>query len=429
MYGYRITGNIPLHGTIPISGSKNAALPIMAATLLTDETCIIECIPDIRDIRTMIDLLQCLGKRITYENGILKVEHNPDPYTNRTKAPYEIVKTMRASICVLGPLLTRYGDIQVALPGGCSLGPRPVDLHIKGMEQLGASIIVDEGYLHCQTDGLKGNTFELKGAFGPTVLGTDNVVMAAVLAQGKTVLHAAAREPEVEDLCRFLIQMGADIQGVGTDTLTITGVQHLKGTQYRVIPDRIETGTYIAMIAATKGSATLKNVNMSLLEKPLEIVRRMGIHVELESEGVLSVAYRNRFASHDIHTEPYPGFPTDLQPMYTLLNALANGTSQITEGIYPDRFIYISELNRMGAHIIMNEQGISINGVNKLSGAQMIASDIRSGAALTIAALAANGESQISRIYHIERGYEDITGKIKALGGTIERITVEKDQW
>ena len=414
---YVIHGGKPLKGKVQISGSKNAALPIMAATLLTEDKCVIKRVPDLKDIRTMIQVLEICGKTVEFEKGVLTVtqEGDIDPI-----APYNIVKTMRASICVLGPLLAKMKHARVSLPGGCAIGPRPVDLHIKGMELLGAAIEIEKGYIIAKTNGLKGTTTHLVSASGTTVLGTDNVMSAAVLAQGTTTINSAAVEPERSDLANFLVSMGAKISGIGTSVITVEGVKELHGTEYEIIPDRIETGTFMCMAAATGGDVTILNTEPEFVTSLTEVLRESGAVITTDETSIRVKGIR-QYKSLEIETLPYPDFATDLQPQLMSLLTTANGISVITESIFSDRFIHVSELTRMGANIKTEDNSAIIHGVSKLSGAEVMASDLRAGAALVIAGLMAEGETNVHRIYHIDRGYEQFEQKIIALGGDIKR--------
>ena len=407
-----IEGGVPPTGRVPISGAKNAALPILAATLLTEGECRLEGVPNLRDTRTLGRLLEELGSTVERNaDGSLSVGVT-DP--GRIEAPYRIVKEMRASFCVLGPLLARRGRARVSMPGGCNIGLRPVDLHLKGLRALGARLAFDGGYV----DGagpLKGEEIFLAGAFGSTVLGTANVMMAAVLAEGRTVIDGAACEPEIADLARFLVACGARIEGIGSHRLVIDGVDRLQGTTWRVIPDRMESGTFMAAAAITGGDVLCEGADPSHLGAVLESLRGLGATVEKGEEGI-RVRGPERPQPLDMTTLPYPGFPTDLQAPFSAVLSIADGMSVITEKIYPERFMHVAELNRMGA--VIRKQGPSaiLQGMAQLNGAEVMASDIRGGAALVVAALAARGTTTIHRVYHIDRGYEGIESKLRALG-------------
>jgi UDP-N-acetylglucosamine 1-carboxyvinyltransferase len=338
------------------------------------------------------------------------------------EAPYEVVKTMRAAICVLGPLLAKKHKARVSLPGGCAIGPRPVDLHIKGLKALGATIEIDHGYINATAEELIGTEIVMAGKWGSTVLGTDNVMSAATLAKGTTIIEAAAMEPETEDMANFLISMGAKIKGAGTSRLEITGVDQLHGTRYKIIPDRIETGTFMTMVSATGGKLTLHGVNPNNCQSTIDALQQMNVQFHPITDNTLEVEADSNLKGISIETRPYPGFPTDMQSQISTVMAIAEGQSIITEHIYPDRFNHIQELLRMGASIDFELPTIIIHGGSKLEGAQVMASDLRGGAALVIAGLAAQNTTQLRRIYHIDRGYEDLEQKIQNVGGNIERV-------
>jgi len=407
-----IEGGVPPSGSVPISGAKNAALPILAATLLMEGECRLEGVPNLRDIRTLTRLLEELGSTVERNaDGSVSVAVT-DP--GRIEAPYRIVKEMRASFCVLGPLLARRGRARVSMPGGCNIGLRPVDLHLKGLRALGARLEFDGGYVE-GCGPLKGDEVFLAGAFGSTVLGTANVMMAATLAEGRTIIEGAACEPEIADLARFLVACGARIEGIGGHRLVIDGVDRLVGTSWRVIPDRMEAGTFMAAAAITGGEVFCERVDAAYLGAVLEALKGLGAVVERSAEGI-RVRGPERPQPLDMTTLPYPGFPTDLQAPFSAVLARAEGMSVITEKIYPERFMHVAELNRMGA--VIRKQGPSaiLQGVERLTGAEVMASDIRGGAALIVAALAARGTTTIHRVYHIDRGYEGIERKLGALG-------------
>lgn len=416
---YRIVGDKCLEGEVSISGSKNSSLPIMAASLLTQEEVILNNVPQLNDVFTMKKLLQELGKIVTFENNRMVIQQGKKI---SCKASYDTVKTMRASIAVLGPLLARYQEAYVSSPGGCSIGNRPVDLHIQAMESLGAEVYLDAGYIIAKAPQLIGTKIRLVGANGVTVLGTANALMASVLAKGETVIDPAAREPEIQDLAYLLIKMGAKIKGIGTSILTITGVSELKGVEHTIIPDRIEVGTFISMAGATKGNLLIKNVDMSHLKEPLKIAEAIGLTIRKQSKNSFRVLTQQKLIATDIVTMPYPDFPTDMQPQYMVLLIQAEGRSSIQELVFEDRLHHIAELSRMGAKLKeIKSNMVLIEGVVSLQGAPVMASDLRAGAALVIAALAAKGESVIERIYHIDRGYENFEQKITQLGGNIKR--------
>ena len=415
-----VEGGRRLKGEVEISGSKNACLPIFAATLLTDEPCRIMGIPGLRDITTMIEILVLLGKKV-------QVDKNTVTITPTAKhsfiANYEQVKTMRASFCVLGPLLAKAKKAEVSYPGGCVIGDRPIDIHLRGLEELGAKITTDSGYVIARAPKLKGNYVYLSGHFGSSVTGTANVMMAATLAQGKTVIEGAACEPEVVDLANFLIKMGARIKGHGTSAIEISGVKKLHGVDYRVIPDRIEAGTFILAALITKGDVTIKNVNAHHLGVVIDCLKKIGAHIDVGSNK-LHVAFKNTLKPINVTTLPYPGFPTDMQAQFASLMCLTLGVSIITEKVFPDRFMHIPELSRMGARIHREGAGAIVEGVKSLSGAPVMASDLRASASLVLAGLAAKGKTSISRVYHLERGYENLDKKLIGLGA---KIWKEKD--
>lgn len=414
-----IEGGKKLSGSIEISGAKNACLPIIAATLLTDEKCVISNVPDLKDVTTMLKILEGMGRKIKKSGG--KIEVFGGKVTS-VIAQYDLVRTMRASIAVLGPLLAKYGEAKVSFPGGCVIGPRPVDLHLKGLKALGADIIVEEGYIVAHAKKLKGARVYLGGHFGSSVLATANTMMAAVMARGETVIEDAACEPEVADLANFLIKMGADIKGSGTPTLRIRGVKSLSGAEHSIIPDRIEAGTYMMAALITGGKLKILGAdiehNIALVDK----MREIGAKIE-ESQGAVTVSrLSGKLKPTDVTTFTYPGFPTDLQAQMMSLLSLSKGISVITEKVYPERFIHISELNRMGANILLEGATAIIKGVDRLSGAPVMASDLRASAALVLAALVAEGTTEISRIYHLDRGYERLEEKLSGVGAVIKRV-------
>jgi UDP-N-acetylglucosamine 1-carboxyvinyltransferase len=412
-----IEGGVPLKGRVRVSGAKNAALPILAATLLVEGEVRLEGVPDLRDVRTMIGLLQELGSAVERNSdGSLTLAVADQ---SAVEAPYRIVKEMRASFCVLGPLLVRRGRAQVSMPGGCNLGVRPVDLHLKGFKALGARIAIRGGYVHAEGP-LRGDEIFLSGAFGSTVLGTANVLMAATLAEGRTIIEGAACEPEVSDLARFLIACGAKIEGIGSHRLVIDGVERLRGTTWRMIGDRMEAGTFMAAVAATGGDVFVEGADASHMGAVLEALKACGAAVERQKAGI-RVCREGRLHPLDLTTLPYPGFPTDLQAPFTSLLALAEGMSVVTEKIYPERFMHVPELSRMGASMRTQGPSVIIHGGAPLEGTQVMASDIRGGAALIVAGLAAKGETTIHRIYHVDRGYERIEEKLAGLGARVRR--------
>jgi len=422
----RIRGGTPLHGEIDIGGAKNAALPLMAAGLLTGDPLTLANVPDLVDISTMANLLAVHGADIS-TNGINgngdkrgRVMKIQVPEITDTTAPYDLVRKMRASVLVLGPLLARAGHARVSLPGGCAIGTRPLDFHLKGLSQLGAEIELTEGYIEARAEnGLAGAHVVFPMV---TVGGTENLLMAACLASGETVLSNAAREPEVADLAHCLVAMGAQIEGIGTDTLTITGVDKLHGAEHTVIPDRIETGTYCVAAAITGGDLTLRGARPDLIEAVLEVLSSAGVQVS-EANGGLSIACANgSLRGVDLMTEPYPGFPTDMQAQLMTLLALAGGASMITEAIFENRFMHVPELSRMGADINVHGASAIVRGVEKLSGAQVMATDLRASVSLILAGLAAEGETIVNRVYHLDRGYERLEEKLAACGADIGRI-------
>ena len=414
---FEIRGGTPLKGRIPISGAKNAALPILAATLLTDKVSALSNVPHLNDITTMVELLGALGADVAIDEAMtLKVSA---AQLNNQRAPYELVKTMRASILVMGPLLARFGKAEVSFPGGCAIGSRPVDLHLKGFEAMGACIDVRDGYIVASTEnGLKGCDFTFDTV---TVGGTENLLMAAVLAEGKTVLRNAAREPEITDLVAFLRGMGAQIEGDDTSTLVITGVSELGASHYRIMPDRIEAGTFLVAAAATRGRITVENANAEHLGIVLEKLRDAGVEVTVEGNTITADMTEGQLTSVDLITAPYPGFPTDMQAQFTALNVVATGVGRITETIFENRLMQAHEMSRMGANITVDGHSVIIRGKSSIDGAPVMASDLRASASLVIAGLAAKGETQVDRIYHIDRGYERIEEKLQAVGADIVR--------
>ena len=412
-----IRGGQPLQGRIAISGAKNAALPILAASLLTSEELRLQNVPHLNDITTMIELLGALGAEVAVdESGALCMTAAA---LSSRRAPYELVKTMRASILVMGPLLARFGRAEVSFPGGCAIGSRPVDLHLKGFEAMGAQIDVRDGYIVATTEGgLRGCDFTFEMV---TVGGTENLLMAAVLAEGKTVLRNVAREPEITDLVRFLRAMGADISGDDTDTLVIQGVRSLRACEYAVMPDRIEAGTYLVAAAATGGCITVEGANAEHLGLVLDKLREAGVDVRVDGDAITADMSGKRPLSVDVITAPYPGFPTDMQAQFTALNLVADGVARITETIFENRLIHAQEMSRMGANITINGHSVIIRGQEEISGAPVMASDLRASASLVIAGLAAKGETRVDRIYHIDRGYERIEEKLQSVGADIVR--------
>jgi UDP-N-acetylglucosamine 1-carboxyvinyltransferase len=413
-----IRGGAPLKGEIRISGAKNSALPILAATLLSDRPVTLANIPHLHDITTMIELLGCLGVRVVVDEK-MRVEVDSGTIENFT-APYDLVKTMRASILVLGPLLARFGEANVSFPGGCAIGSRPVDLHLRGLEMLGADIDIEGGYIRARApNGLVGSHIFLDTV---TVGGTENLMMAAALARGRTVIENAAREPEIVDLANCINALGGHVEGAGTDTLLIHGVKRLGGGHYRIMPDRIETGTYLAAAAATRGRVTLKNTDAALLESVLLKLEESGAAIDTGRDWIRLDMKGNRPRAVHLRTAPYPAFPTDMQAQITAVNAVAEGVGMVTETIFENRLIQTHELNRMGARITLEGNTAIVTGVEKLKGAPVMASDLRASASLVIAGLVAGGETLVDRIYHIDRGYECIEEKLQQLGADIRRI-------
>ncbi len=412
-----IEGGKPLRGTVEISGAKNACLPILAATLLSDEKSVIKNIPALRDMSTMLKILKNFGARVECDGSTITVE--PRGY-KKYIAPYELVSTMRASVCVLGPLLAKQRRAEVSFPGGCVIGPRPIDLHLKGLRALGAEIKVERGYIIADGSKLAGGNVYLGGHFGSSVLATANTMMAATLAKGETVIENAACEPEVVDLANFLIKMGAKVSGASTHTLVIEGVKKLHGAEHSVIPDRIEAGTYILAAAMTKGDITLKGAIPGHMVALIDKLTEAGLDIKKVAGG-LRARYIKKLRPMDITTLPYPGFPTDMQAQFMGLMAVTDGISVITEKIYPERFIHISELGRMGADILLEGASAIVKGVKGLSGAPVMASDLRASAALVLAGLVASGRTDVQRIYHLDRGYENIEDKLLKLGANVWR--------
>ncbi len=435
MDAFTIQGGKRLRGEVRIHGAKNAALPLMAAALLTDEPVILQDVPDLADIRNMVRLMGSIGCQVEHDRAGRQVTvHATDP--GQSLAHYDIVRTMRASICVLGPMLAKRRQAKVSMPGGCNIGDRPVDLHLRGMRALGAQIELDGGYIVAETDRLKGTRVFLGGAFGSTVLGTANVMSAATLAAGRTIIESAACEPEVQDLARLLNAMGARITGAGSPRITIEGVEKLRGVTHRVIPDRIEAGTYIMAAAITNGDVTLANCPTDALTAVLDRLAEVGVDVEsldsrdtAEDDVVLRervrIGCQRRLAPVRVVTQPYPGFPTDLQAQIVALLALADGNSVLTEKIFPDRFLHVAELLRMGADCMRNGDSVLISGVHHMEGAPVMASDLRASAGLVIAGLAAHGQTTVHRVYHLDRGYERMDETLQQLGAAIERVDIQ----
>jgi UDP-N-acetylglucosamine 1-carboxyvinyltransferase len=421
----RIRGGRPLVGAIEISGAKNAALPLMAASLLTDETLTLSNLPHLADISTLANLLSRHGVEIEM-NGEARGGHGgrvlslTARHISSTEAPYDLVRRMRASVLVLGPLLAREGHARVSLPGGCAIGNRPVDFHIKGLEQLGAEIELADGYINATAkNGLKGGHIVFPNV---SVGATENLLMAASLAAGETVMKNAAREPEVCDLARCLVAMGARIEGIGTDTLTIQGVTSLHAASHSVVPDRIETGTYAIAAAITGGDVTLSKTRLELIEALAQVLQRCGVDLTETDSGIKVSANKGRLQSVDVTTEPYPGFPTDMQAQIMALMSKAEGAAMITESIFENRFMHVPELARMGADIHVHGASAMVRGVESLKGAQVMATDLRASVSLVLAGLAAEGETIVNRVYHLDRGYERLEEKLAACGADIERL-------
>jgi UDP-N-acetylglucosamine 1-carboxyvinyltransferase len=414
---FLIKGGTPLHGEVTISGAKNAVLPLMAATLLTSEPCVIRRVPKLSDVHFMGQILTSLGATVRFEGDVLRLQSAKI----KGVGDYELIRKMRGSICILGPLLGRTGKALVSMPGGCIIGARPIDLHLKGLKSLGAKIRIESGYVNATVRKLKGTELFLGGRSGPTVLGTANVMMAAVLAEGVTIIESAACEPEVIDLGNFLNAMGAKVCGAGSPTITITGVKSLHGADHEVIPDRIETATFAVAAAATNGEVTIRGARPDHLHAVLDKLREAGVKVERSGQA-LKISRGGRLKTVDITTLPYSGFPTDVQAQMMVLMALTPGISIITERIFESRFMHVSELARLGADIAIEGPSAIVKGGKPLSGAPVMASDLRASAALVIAGLAARGTTEVSRVYHIDRGYDNIDGKLRKLGARIERV-------
>jgi UDP-N-acetylglucosamine 1-carboxyvinyltransferase len=414
-----VHGGRALAGSVRISGSKNSALPILAATLLTKEPCVIHRVPDLSDVHYMLQILNHLGAEVERASGVVTVKAEKVS----TVAPYDVVRKMRASVCVLGPLLGREKEATVSLPGGCIIGDRPIDLHLRGFESLGAAVRVHAGDIKVFAPQLRGASISLKGKFGSTVLGTDNVMMAAVLADGVTVIQDAASEPEVVDLANFLNKMGAKIEGAGTSRIVIEGVAELHGAEHEVIPDRIEAGTFLIAGAIAGKEVTITRANQQHLTAVTNALEASGYKISGDN-GSMTIQPNGALRPLNLRTEPYPGFPTDMQAQMCALLATAEGDSAVTENIFPQRFMHISELKRMGAAIELDGAIAKISGVDGLSGAPVMASDLRASAALVLAGLKAEGMTEINRVYHIDRGYERIDEKLGDLGAHIERVKV-----
>ncbi|CAM3607379.1 UDP-N-acetylglucosamine 1-carboxyvinyltransferase [Bordetella sputigena] len=412
----RITGGAPLRGEVAVSGAKNAALPILCAGLLTADALTLRNVPELNDISTMLRLLGQVGARAERQSdGIVTVQADQ---VDKLEAPYELVKTMRASILVLGPLLARFGEARVSLPGGCSIGQRPVDQHIKGLAALGADIKLEHGFVVARAKRLKGASVRTDMV---TVTGTENLLMAATLAEGRTVLENAAREPEVVDLAELLIKMGARIQGHGTDRIVIDGVERLHGASHSVIPDRIEAGTFLCAVAATGGDITLRHTDASHMGAILDKLAEAGLSLESGPDWIRA-SMQGRAKAVSVRTHEYPGFPTDMQAQFMVLDTVAEGTGVIVENIFENRYMHVQELIRMGADIDIDGHTAVVRGVRRLSGAAVMATDLRASASLVIGGLVADGETLVDRIYHLDRGYQQMERKLRVLGARIERV-------
>ena len=413
----QIHGGVPLEGEVRISGAKNAALPILAATLLAEGTVSVGNVPHLQDVTTMIELLGRMGVSVTIDDK-MRVEVDAGTIRDHV-APYELVRTMRASILVLGPLLARFGQADVSLPGGCAIGARPVNIHVDGLQQLGADILIENGYIRARASRLRGARLVLETV---TVTGTENLLMAAALAEGETVIENAAREPEVVDLADFLNAMGASIRGAGTDTIVIQGVERLRGASYDVLPDRIEAGTYLVAGAITGGRVRVKGIRPDHLDAVLAKLREAGAKIEVGDSWVALDMGGRRPRAVDIRTAPYPAFPTDMQAQFAALNTVADGVGAVTETIFENRFMHMLEMRRLGADIRIEGSTAIIRGVPKLTAAPVMATDLRASASLVLAGLVAQGATEIHRIYHIDRGYECIEEKLEQLGARIKRL-------
>ena len=413
-----VDGGSRLSGNIRISGSKNSSLPILAATLLTDGECILRNVPDLSDTNYMVQILSTLGAEVERASGNVIVKANKVA----AEAPYDLVRKMRASVCVLGPMLARNGEALVSLPGGCVIGDRPIDLHLRGLEALGAEVDVKGGDIKVTApSGIKGANVNMSGQYGSTVLGTDNVMMAAVFAEGETIIEGAAAEPEVEDLAKFLNSLGAKIEGAGTSRIVIHGVEDLSGGEHVVIPDRIEAGTFMVAGALIGDGITLENVRAKHLKKLIKTLKGCDHKVKKLDGNKIYVKASSDPKANEITTEPYPGFPTDMQAQMCALFSVTPGISVVKETIFPSRFMHVPELKRMGANISLNDSTAVIRGVYQLSAAPVMASDLRASAALVLAGLAAEGTTEINRLYHIDRGYEHIDRKLEAIGAKLRR--------
>ena len=416
MDSFLIEGGIPLKGTIEVSGSKNAALPILMASIAVDDDVTYTNVPDLRDIHTTIKLLNILGREAALENGVVTVKNG----ALGMEAPYDLVKTMRASVLCLGPLLARLGEAKVSLPGGCAIGARPVDQHLSALEKMGAVFDLENGYIHGRCpEGLHGARIRFDM---PTVGGTENVLMAACLAEGETVLENVAREPEIVDLANFLIRCGAKIEGQGSSVIRVQGVERLHGCTYAVMPDRIEAGTFLVAAGVTGGELLLKNCPLDDMSAVVDKLREAGMIIEQTEEGVLARTGAEGLKGVNVSTRPHPGFPTDMQAQFMVLMCCAQGSGLVEENIFENRFMHVQELVRMGADIHVTGSSAMVRGGRPLTGAPVMASDLRAGAALVLAALAAKGETRVQRIYHVDRGYEHLADKLSAVGASIRRV-------
>lgn len=414
-----VHGGRKLEGEISISGAKNSSLPILISSLLTSDNLVLHNLPHLQDVTTMLTLLRTLNVEITIQDGMTIIVQADK--VNKYMAPYDLVRTMRASILVLGPLLARFWKAKVSLPGGCAIGSRPIDMHLEGLRQMGVQCNIKDGYIDCLAPkGLKGTTYRFKRV---TVTGTENLLMAACLAKGRTVLKNAAREPEIIDLANCLITMGAKIKGHGTRTIAIEGVKELKGTEYTILPDRIETGTYLTATTATGGHIRLINTNSDFIEAIVAKLRESGATISCNKDSIELERTKKKPKAVDIRTAPYPLFPTDMQAQFIALNSIAKGSSRVIENVFENRFMHVEEMRRMGAKITIKRNMALIEGISRLFGTQVMASDLRASASLIISSLVAEGESTISRIYHIDRGYECIEEKLQKLGADIQRIS------
>ncbi len=411
----KIRGGRRLGGEVTVSGAKNAALPILAASLLTADELIVDNVPQLQDVATMLKLLKQMGVATERDGATLRLTARD---LSSVEAPYELVKTMRASILVLGPLMARAGSARVSLPGGCAIGARPVDQHIRGLEALGATIRIENGYVVAEAKRLRGARIVTDMV---TVTGTENLMMAATLAQGETILENAAREPEVVDLATALNAMGARIRGAGTDCIAIEGVERLHGARHSVMPDRIETGTFLTAVVAAGGSVVLRGASADTLGSVLDKLREAGAQIDAQN-GALRIRMDSRPRGVSLRTAPYPDFPTDMQAQFMAVNCVADGVGTITETIFENRFMHVSELQRLGANITIEGNTATVRGVDKLAGAQVMATDLRASASLVVAALAADGETTVNRIYHLDRGYEHMERKLSALGADVDRV-------